>query len=29
LAYYLAILYEIDPTPVPVLEGLKKQMAER
>jgi glucose/mannose-6-phosphate isomerase len=29
LAYYLAILYEIDPTPIPALERLKKQMAER
>jgi glucose/mannose-6-phosphate isomerase len=29
VAYYLAMLYEIDPTPIPALEGLKKQMAER
>ena len=27
-AYYLAILYEIDPTPIPMLEGFKRQLAE-
>jgi glucose/mannose-6-phosphate isomerase len=29
VAYYLAMLYEIDPTPIPALEGFKKQLAER
>lgn len=29
VAYYLAMLYEIDPTPIPVLEGFKRQLAER
>ena len=29
LAYYLAMLYEIDPTPIPALEGFKKQLAGR
>lgn len=28
VAYYLAMLYEIDPTPIEVLEGFKKQLAE-
>lgn len=28
VAYYLAMLYEIDPTPIPALEGFKKQLAE-
>lgn len=27
-AYYLAMLYEIDPTPIPMLEGFKRQLAE-
>jgi glucose/mannose-6-phosphate isomerase len=27
VAYYLALLYEIDPTPIPMLEGFKKQLA--
>jgi glucose/mannose-6-phosphate isomerase len=27
VAYYLAMLYEIDPTPIPALEGFKKQLA--
>jgi glucose/mannose-6-phosphate isomerase len=29
VAYYLAMLYETDPTPIQVLEGFKKQLAER
>jgi len=29
LAYYLAMLYEIDPTPIPMLEGFKRQLVER
>ena len=29
VAYYLAMLYEIDPTPIPALEGFKKQLANR
>jgi glucose/mannose-6-phosphate isomerase len=29
VAYYLAMLYEIDPTPIPALEGFKKQLAAR
>ena len=29
VAYYLAILYEIDPTPIPALEGFKKQLNNR
>ncbi len=29
VAYYLAMLYGIDPTPIPALEGFKKQLAER
>ncbi len=29
VAYYLAMLYEIDPTPIPALEGFKKQLAGR
>ena len=29
VAYYLAMLYEIDPTPIPALEGFKKQLATR
>jgi glucose/mannose-6-phosphate isomerase len=29
VAYYLAMLYEIDPTPIKALEGFKKQLAER
>jgi glucose/mannose-6-phosphate isomerase len=29
LAYYLALLYETDPSPVPALEGFKQQLAER
>lgn len=29
VAYYLAMLYEIDPTPIPALEGFKKQLADR
>jgi glucose/mannose-6-phosphate isomerase len=29
VAYYLAMLYEIDPTPIPALEGFKKQLSER
>jgi glucose/mannose-6-phosphate isomerase len=28
MAYYLAILYEIDPTPIAMLEGFKRQLAE-
>ncbi len=28
MAYYLAMLYEIDPTPIPALEGFKKQLVE-
>jgi glucose/mannose-6-phosphate isomerase len=28
LAYYLAMLYNTDPTPIEVLEGFKKQLAE-
>jgi glucose/mannose-6-phosphate isomerase len=28
-AYYLAMLYEIDPTPIPALVEFKKQLAER
>lgn len=28
VAYYLAMLYEIDPTPIPMLEGFKRQLAE-
>ena len=28
VAYYLAMLYEIDPTPIQALEGFKKQLAE-
>jgi glucose/mannose-6-phosphate isomerase len=28
LGYYLAMLYEIDPTPIPALEGFKKQLSE-
>jgi glucose/mannose-6-phosphate isomerase len=28
VAYYLAMLYEIDPTPIPALVGLKKQLSE-
>ena len=28
VAYYLAMLYEIDPTPIPALEGFKKQLAQ-
>jgi glucose/mannose-6-phosphate isomerase len=27
VGYYLAMLYEIDPTPIPALEGFKKQLA--
>ena len=29
VAYYLAMLYEIDPTPIEVLVGFKKQLAEK
>jgi glucose/mannose-6-phosphate isomerase len=29
VAYYLAMLYDTDPTPIPALEGFKKQLAER
>jgi glucose/mannose-6-phosphate isomerase len=29
MAYYLAMLYEIDPTPIAMLEGFKKQLATR
>jgi glucose/mannose-6-phosphate isomerase len=29
VAYYLAMLYEIDPTPIPALEGFKQQLSER
>jgi glucose/mannose-6-phosphate isomerase len=29
VAYYLAMLYEIDPTPIEVLVGFKKQLTER
>jgi glucose/mannose-6-phosphate isomerase len=29
VAYYLAMLYEIDPMPIKVLEGFKRQLAER
>jgi glucose/mannose-6-phosphate isomerase len=29
VAYYLAMLYEIDPTPIKALEGFKKQLSER
>jgi glucose/mannose-6-phosphate isomerase len=29
VAYYLAMLYEIDPTPIEALEGFKKQLKER
>jgi glucose/mannose-6-phosphate isomerase len=29
VAYYLAMLYEIDPTPIEALEGFKQQLAER
>jgi glucose/mannose-6-phosphate isomerase len=28
VAYYLAMLYEIDPTPIPALEGFKKRLAQ-
>ncbi len=28
-AYYLAMLYNIDPTPIPALEGFKQQLKER
>jgi len=28
VAYYLAMLYEIDPTPIPALEGFKQQLKE-
>lgn len=27
VAFYLAMLYEIDPTPIPALEGFKKQLS--
>ena len=29
VAYYLAMLYEIDPTPIKALEGFKQQLSER
>ncbi len=29
VGYYLAMLYQIDPTPIPALEGFKKQLSER
>ncbi len=29
VAYYLAMVYEIDPTPIDSLEGFKKQLADR
>ena len=29
MAYYLALLYKIDPTPIPALEGFKKQLSQR
>jgi len=29
VGYYLAMLYEIDPTPIPALEGFKRQLSER
>jgi glucose/mannose-6-phosphate isomerase len=29
VGYYLAMLYEIDPTPIPALEGFKKKLRER
>jgi glucose/mannose-6-phosphate isomerase len=29
VAYYLAMLYEIDPTPIAALEGFKKQLMDR
>ncbi len=29
VAYYLAMLYEIDPTPIPALEGFKKNLKSR
>jgi glucose/mannose-6-phosphate isomerase len=29
MAYYLAMLYDTDPTPIQALEGFKKQLAER
>jgi glucose/mannose-6-phosphate isomerase len=28
VAYYLAMLYDTDPTPIPALEGFKKQLVE-
>jgi glucose/mannose-6-phosphate isomerase len=28
VAYYLAMLYDIDPTPIEALVGFKKQLAE-
>jgi hypothetical protein len=28
VAYYLAMLYEIDPTPIEALEGFKKDLSE-
>jgi glucose/mannose-6-phosphate isomerase len=28
MAYYLALLYEIDPTPIEMLEGFKQQLKE-
>ena len=27
-AYYLALLYDIDPTPIPMLQELKRQLSE-
>ncbi len=29
VAYYLAMLYDIDPTPIPALEGFKNELRER
>ncbi len=29
VAYYLAMLYDIDPTPIPAREGVKQQLAEK
>jgi glucose/mannose-6-phosphate isomerase len=29
VGYYLAMLYEVDPTPIPALEGFKRQLSEK
>jgi glucose/mannose-6-phosphate isomerase len=29
VSYYLAMLYELDPTPIPALEGFKRQLTEQ